>query len=118
MVAAESTRRGFMRCGVGAVVYGGGGVEVVRICGPPASSFDAVIAGLQAGPWSGPASVAMAGAAAPCVGVVESAAGQAVNRPGESGNSLIETSAGGWSLALKRSKAAGSTGGTSPRAPW
>ncbi|SGL77687.1 PPE family protein [Mycobacterium tuberculosis] len=29
-----------------------------------ASSFDAVIAGLAAGPWSGPASVAMAGAAA------------------------------------------------------
>lgn len=26
-----------------------------------ASSFDAVIAGLAAGPWSGPASVAMAG---------------------------------------------------------
>ncbi|CCK64536.1 Conserved protein of unknown function, PPE family, PPE38-like protein (part1) [Mycobacterium canettii CIPT 140070017] len=36
-----------------------------------ASSFDAVIAGLAAGPWSGPASVAMAGAAAPYVGLVE-----------------------------------------------
>ncbi|WP_234798526.1 PPE domain-containing protein, partial [Mycobacterium tuberculosis] len=30
-----------------------------------ASSFDAVIAGLAAGPWSGPASVAMAGAEPP-----------------------------------------------------
>ncbi len=42
-----------------------------------ASSFDAVIAGLAAGPWSGPASVAMAGAAAPYVGWLSAAAGQA-----------------------------------------
>lgn len=39
-----------------------------------ASSFDAVIAGLAAGPWSGPASVAMAGAAAPYVGWLSAAA--------------------------------------------
>ncbi|AVO64422.1 hypothetical protein CBG40_21690 [Mycobacterium tuberculosis] len=50
------------RCGVGAVVYGGGGVGgLAADLRASASSFDAVIAGLAAGPWSGPASVAMAG---------------------------------------------------------
>ncbi|MCT9149691.1 PPE family protein, partial [Mycobacterium tuberculosis] len=50
-----------------------------------ASSFDAVIAGLAAGPWSGPASVAMAGAAAPYVGWLSAAAGQAELSAGQGG---------------------------------
>ncbi|VDM89668.1 putative PPE family protein PPE42 [Mycobacterium basiliense] len=42
-----------------------------------ASSFDAVVSGLASGPWSGPASVSMAAAAAPYVGWLSAAAGQA-----------------------------------------
>jgi PPE-repeat protein len=42
-----------------------------------ASSFNAVISGLTDGPWSGPASMSMAAAAAPYVGWLSAAAGQA-----------------------------------------
>ncbi|VBA61856.1 PPE family protein [Mycobacterium attenuatum] len=42
-----------------------------------ASAFDAVIAGLAGGPWTGPASVSMAAAAAPYVGWLSAAAAQA-----------------------------------------
>ena len=42
-----------------------------------ASSFDSVIVGLTAGPWAGPASASMAAAAAPYVGWLTAAAGQA-----------------------------------------
>ncbi len=42
-----------------------------------ASSFQSVISGLLGGPWSGPASMSMAAAAAPYVGWLSSAAGQA-----------------------------------------
>jgi PPE-repeat protein len=42
-----------------------------------ASSFDSVIAGLTGGPWAGPASVSMAASAAPYVGWLSAAAGQA-----------------------------------------
>ncbi|OSC37340.1 PPE family protein [Mycobacterium decipiens] len=48
-----------------------------------ASSFDSVIAGLASGPWAGPASVAMAGAAAPYVGWLSAAAGQAEASAGQ-----------------------------------
>ena len=42
-----------------------------------ASSFASVISGLSGGPWSGPASAAMAAAAAPYSGWLSAAAGQA-----------------------------------------
>ena len=42
-----------------------------------ASSFDSVIVGLTSGPWAGPASASMAAAAAPYVGWLTAAAGQA-----------------------------------------
>ncbi|HUH72709.1 MAG TPA: PPE family protein, partial [Mycobacterium sp.] len=42
-----------------------------------ASSFQSVISGLANGPWSGPSSAAMAEAAAPYVGWLSAAAGQA-----------------------------------------
>jgi PPE-repeat protein len=42
-----------------------------------AASFDSVIVGLTAGPWAGPASASMAAAAAPYVGWLTAAAGQA-----------------------------------------
>ena len=42
-----------------------------------ASSFDAVVAGLTNGPWSGPAALSMASAATPYVGWLNAAAGQA-----------------------------------------
>ncbi|OOK80908.1 PPE family protein [Mycobacterium kansasii] len=42
-----------------------------------ASSFDAVISGLAAGPWSGPAAVAMTAAAAPYVSWLAASAAQA-----------------------------------------
>ncbi len=42
-----------------------------------ASSFQSVITGLAAGPWAGPASLSMAAAAAPYVGWLSAAAGQA-----------------------------------------
>jgi PPE-repeat protein len=42
-----------------------------------ASSFRSVVTGLTAGPWAGPASMAMAAAAAPYVGWLSAAAGQA-----------------------------------------
>lgn len=42
-----------------------------------AASFDSVVAGLAAGPWSGPASVSMAAAATPYVGWLSGAAGEA-----------------------------------------
>ena len=42
-----------------------------------ASSFDSVISALTYGPWSGPASVSMADAAAPYVGWLSASAGQA-----------------------------------------
>ncbi|MBW0012316.1 PPE family protein [Mycobacterium sp.] len=42
-----------------------------------ASSFDSVVTGLTSGPWAGPASVSMAAAAAPYVGWLSAAAGQA-----------------------------------------
>src|ERR1700730_5265217 len=42
-----------------------------------ASSFDSVVSALAAGPWRGRASVAMAAAAAPYVGWLSAAAGQA-----------------------------------------
>ena len=44
-----------------------------------ASSFDSVIVGLTAGPWAGPASASMAAAAAPYVGWLTAAAGQATS---------------------------------------
>ncbi|HXA87108.1 MAG TPA: PPE family protein [Mycobacterium sp.] len=44
-----------------------------------ASSFDSVIVGLTAGPWAGPASASMAAAAAPYVGWLTAAAGQAAS---------------------------------------
>lgn len=42
-----------------------------------AASFDSVVTGLAAGPWSGPASVSMAAAATPYVGWLSGAAGEA-----------------------------------------
>jgi PPE-repeat protein len=42
-----------------------------------ASSFRSVVSGLASGPWSGPASLSMAAAAAPYVGWLSAAAGQA-----------------------------------------
>jgi PPE-repeat protein len=42
-----------------------------------AASFDSVIVGLTSGPWAGPASASMAAAAAPYVGWLTAAAGQA-----------------------------------------
>ncbi|MCV7125123.1 PPE family protein [Mycobacterium lacus] len=48
-----------------------------------ASSFDSVIAGLTGGPWAGPASVAMAAAAAPYVGWLSAAASQAALAAGQ-----------------------------------
>ncbi|OBI91672.1 PPE family protein [Mycobacterium sp. 1245805.9] len=42
-----------------------------------ASSFNSVVTGLTGGPWTGPSSAAMAAAAAPYVGWLSSAAGQA-----------------------------------------
>jgi PPE-repeat protein len=44
-----------------------------------ASSFDSVIVGLTAGPWAGPASASMAAAAAPYVGWLTAASGQATS---------------------------------------
>ena len=44
-----------------------------------ASSFDSVVVGLTAGPWAGPASASMAAAAAPYVGWLTAAAGQATS---------------------------------------
>jgi PPE-repeat protein len=44
-----------------------------------ASSFDSVIVGLTSGPWAGPASASMAAAAAPYVGWLTAAAGQAMS---------------------------------------
>jgi len=48
-----------------------------------ASSFDSVIVGLTAGPWAGPASASMAAAAAPYVGWLTAAAGQAALAAGQ-----------------------------------
>jgi PPE-repeat protein len=44
-----------------------------------ASSFDSVIVGLTAGPWAGPASASMVAAAAPYVGWLTAASGQAAS---------------------------------------
>ena len=44
-----------------------------------ASSFESVVVGLTAGPWAGPASASMAAAAAPYVGWLTAAAGQATS---------------------------------------
>ena len=44
-----------------------------------ASSFDSVVVGLTSGPWAGPASASMAAAAAPYVGWLTAAAGQAAS---------------------------------------
>jgi PPE-repeat protein len=48
-----------------------------------ASSFDSVITALAGGPWAGPASVAMVGAAAPYVSWMNAAAGQAALSAGQ-----------------------------------
>ncbi len=56
--------------------HGGGGVGGLAADWASASSFDAVIARLAAGPWSGPASVAVAGAAAPPQNWLSAAAGR------------------------------------------
>jgi len=48
-----------------------------------ASSFDSVITALAAGPWAGPASVAMAAAATPYVAWLSAAAGQASMAAGQ-----------------------------------
>lgn len=51
--------------------------------GASASSFDAVIVGLTAGPWAGPASASMAAAAAPYVGWLSATASQARSAAGQ-----------------------------------
>jgi PPE-repeat protein len=48
-----------------------------------ASSFQSVVTGLAAGPWSGPASASMAAAAAPYVGWLSAAAAQAASAAGQ-----------------------------------
>jgi PPE-repeat protein len=51
--------------------------------GLAAASFQSVISGLAGGPWQGPASVAMASAAAPYLGWLNAAAGQAAQTAGQ-----------------------------------
>ncbi|MDC8981456.1 PPE family protein [Mycobacterium marinum] len=60
-----------------------------------ASSFDSVVSGLSSGSWSGPASVSMAAAAAPYVGWLSAAAGQA-----ESAANQARTAATAFEAAL------------------